>query len=110
MRNHRDWAPSATEALRLVIAFMKLRRPAIRAEDERRNPVATESFQSDDWRPSVAQYLADKTHVHLATVARQALGFSYGQMDVADWRRLSAIMRSLGWKPHKQVWSRAAPA
>jgi hypothetical protein len=40
IRDTREWAPSATEALRLVRVHMKLRRPAVRVEDERGNPVS----------------------------------------------------------------------
>jgi hypothetical protein len=35
----REWAVSATEALRLVREHMKLRRPGVRIEDKRGNPV-----------------------------------------------------------------------
>jgi hypothetical protein len=35
----RQWAPSATEALRLVREHMKIRRPSVRIEDRRGNPV-----------------------------------------------------------------------
>jgi hypothetical protein len=40
IRNFREWAPPATEALRLVRDHMKLRRPGVRVEDERGNPVS----------------------------------------------------------------------
>ena len=40
IRDTREWVPSATEALRLVLRHMKLRRPAVRIEDERGNPVS----------------------------------------------------------------------
>jgi hypothetical protein len=40
IRDMREWAPSATEALRLVRAQMQLRRPGVRIEDERGNPVS----------------------------------------------------------------------
>jgi hypothetical protein len=40
VRDTREWVPSATEALRLVRAHMKLRRPSVRIEDERGNPVS----------------------------------------------------------------------
>ena len=40
LRNFRELAPSATEALRLVRHHMKLRRPGVRVEDERGNPVS----------------------------------------------------------------------
>jgi hypothetical protein len=40
IRNIREWAPSAIEALRLVRLHMKLRRPGVRVEDERGNPVS----------------------------------------------------------------------
>jgi hypothetical protein len=40
VRDMREWAPSATEALRLVRLHMKLRRPAVRVEDERGNPLS----------------------------------------------------------------------
>jgi hypothetical protein len=40
IRDTREWVPSATEALRLVRAHMKLRRPSVRVEDERGNPVS----------------------------------------------------------------------
>ena len=39
-RDKRELAPSATMALRLVRDHMKLRRPAVRVEDERGNPVS----------------------------------------------------------------------
>jgi hypothetical protein len=39
IRDTREWVPSATEALRLVLRHMKLRRPGVRIEDERGNPV-----------------------------------------------------------------------
>jgi hypothetical protein len=35
----REWAVSATEALRLVLEHMRLRRPGVRIEDRRGNPV-----------------------------------------------------------------------
>jgi hypothetical protein len=40
IRDAREWAPSASEAIRLVRHQMKLRRPAVRVEDERGNPVS----------------------------------------------------------------------
>jgi hypothetical protein len=40
IRDTREWAPSATMALRLVRDHMKLRRPTVRIEDERGNPVS----------------------------------------------------------------------
>jgi hypothetical protein len=40
IRDLRELAPSANEALRLVRAHMKTRRPAVRVEDERGNPVS----------------------------------------------------------------------
>ena len=40
IRDTREWVPSATEALRLVRTYMKLRRPSVRIEDERGNPVS----------------------------------------------------------------------
>ena len=38
IRDTREWVPSATEALRLVRAHMRLRRPVVRIEDEREIP------------------------------------------------------------------------
>jgi hypothetical protein len=40
IRGHREWAPSATAALRLVLEYMRFRRPSVRIEDERGNPVS----------------------------------------------------------------------
>jgi hypothetical protein len=40
LKTFQEWAPSATEALRLVRACVKLRRPGVRIEDERGNPVS----------------------------------------------------------------------
>jgi hypothetical protein len=40
LRTFREWTPSASEALRVVRAHMKLRRPGVRIEDERGNPVS----------------------------------------------------------------------
>jgi hypothetical protein len=36
----REWALSATDALRLVFEHMKLRRPGVLAEDRRGNPIS----------------------------------------------------------------------
>jgi hypothetical protein len=40
MAVRRERAPSATEALRLVLDNMKLRRPRVKIEDDRGNPVS----------------------------------------------------------------------
>jgi hypothetical protein len=40
IKDSREWAPSATAALRLVRTLMKLRRPSVRIEDDRGNPVS----------------------------------------------------------------------
>ena len=40
IKDTREWVPSATAALQLVRAHMKLRRPGVRVEDERGNPVS----------------------------------------------------------------------
>jgi hypothetical protein len=40
IRNTREVAPSATQALHLVRNHMKPRQPAVRIEDERGNPVS----------------------------------------------------------------------
>ena len=36
----REWAPSATEAFRMVLEHMRFRRPGVRIEDQRGNPVS----------------------------------------------------------------------
>ena len=46
IRDTREWVPSATEALRLVRSHVKLRRPSVRIEDERGNPISF--FQSKE--------------------------------------------------------------
>jgi hypothetical protein len=40
VKDFREWVPSAAEALHVARVHMKLRRPAVRIEDERRNPVS----------------------------------------------------------------------
>jgi hypothetical protein len=40
IKDTREWVPSAATALQLVRAHMKLRRPGVRIEDERGNPVS----------------------------------------------------------------------
>jgi hypothetical protein len=40
LRTFREWKPSATEAPRLARALMKLRRPGVKIEDERENPIS----------------------------------------------------------------------
>jgi hypothetical protein len=40
IKNTREWAPSASEALRMVRTLMKRRRPGVRIEDEPGNPVS----------------------------------------------------------------------
>jgi hypothetical protein len=40
IRDTREWALSATTALQLVRTLMKHRRPGVRIEDERGNPIS----------------------------------------------------------------------
>jgi hypothetical protein len=40
IRGTREWAPSATTALRFARTLMKLRRLGVRIEDERGNPIS----------------------------------------------------------------------
>ena len=40
IKETREWAPSANEALRMVRTLMKRRRPGVRIEDEPGNPVS----------------------------------------------------------------------
>jgi len=40
IKDTREWVPSATTALQLVRSYMKLRRPSVRIEDERGNPIS----------------------------------------------------------------------
>jgi hypothetical protein len=40
IKDTREWVPTANDALRLVRTYMTLRRPAVRIEDERGNPVS----------------------------------------------------------------------
>jgi hypothetical protein len=40
IRDTREWPPSAADALRLIREHMKVRRPAVRVEDERGNPIS----------------------------------------------------------------------
>jgi hypothetical protein len=40
IKDTREWVPPATTALQLVRAHMKLRRPGVRIEDERGNPIS----------------------------------------------------------------------
>jgi hypothetical protein len=40
IKDTREWAPSANDALRMVRTLMKLRRPSVRIEDERGNPIS----------------------------------------------------------------------
>jgi hypothetical protein len=45
IKDSREWVPSATAALRLVRTHMKRRRPGVRIEDERGNPVTFFQFK-----------------------------------------------------------------
>jgi hypothetical protein len=40
IKDTREWAPSANEALRMVRALMKLRRPGVRIEDQHGNSIS----------------------------------------------------------------------
>lgn len=50
IKDAREWAPSASAALRLIREHVKLRRPGVRVEDERGNPVSF--FQLKDMAAS----------------------------------------------------------
>jgi hypothetical protein len=56
IKDTREWAPSANEALRMARTLMKLRRPAVRIEDHHGNPVSffelKELAQSENGKPS----------------------------------------------------------
>jgi hypothetical protein len=40
IKDTREWVPSATMALQLVLTHMKMRRPGVRIEDERGTPIS----------------------------------------------------------------------
>ena len=50
IKDAREWTPSASAALRLIREHVKLRRPGVRVEDERGNPVSF--FQLKDMAAS----------------------------------------------------------
>ena len=55
IKDTREWAPSATEALRMVRSLTRLRRRDVRVEDERGNPISLfqlkELAQSESGKP-----------------------------------------------------------
>ena len=60
IRDSREWVPSPTEALRLVHQRLKLRRPGVRVEDERGNPVSFFELKGmaalEDRKENVSRY------------------------------------------------------
>lgn len=60
-----------------------------------------DAFQSDDWRPVVASYLAGKSFTTLTRVAQDVLGRGYHEMAPRDWRKLATAMFTAGWRDHR---------
>jgi hypothetical protein len=60
-----------------------------------------DSFQSEDWRPRVAAFLAGRDFVTLAEVAREAIDRPFATMTGADWRSLASIMTACGFRNYK---------
>jgi len=60
IRDSHEWAPSASEALRLIHQHIKLRRPGVRVEDERGNPVSFFELKGmaalEDRKENVSRY------------------------------------------------------
>ena len=60
IKDSHEWAPSASEALRLIRQHMKWRRPGVRVEDERGNPVSLFELKDmaalEDRKENVSRY------------------------------------------------------
>jgi hypothetical protein len=54
-----------------------------------------------DWHSVVAAYLAGRTETKIGVIARDALGREFASMTTADWTRLAAILRRLGFRDRK---------
>jgi hypothetical protein len=67
IRDTREVPPSATEALRLVRNHMKLRRSAVRIEDERGNAVSF--FQLKEMAETEARKNASRTRRRMVTIS-----------------------------------------
>jgi hypothetical protein len=52
-------------------------------------------------RANVARYLQAKTIAFGAEIAREALGKSYGELRLDDWRRIAGHVLAAGWKKAK---------
>ncbi|CCM78036.1 conserved hypothetical protein [Rhizobium mesoamericanum STM3625] len=69
-------------------------------------------FEADMWEPLVADYLDGKDRATTADIAAEALGLFGGNVNPAHGRRISAVMRVLGWEHRKtegkRYWRKAA--
>jgi predicted P-loop ATPase len=66
-------------------------------------PVQASRYEPDDaWEALIAAYLAEPEQTKLGKVtiggvARDALGFERSRIGTADQRRISKVLKSLGW-------------
>jgi hypothetical protein len=70
VKEFRKWAPSANYALDLVRSLMKLRRPGVRIEDERGNPVSFFQLKEIAETEDRKRMIADPTAASTAWPAR----------------------------------------
>jgi predicted P-loop ATPase len=71
-------------------------------EREYIQPEQDARFEPDIWEEHIAAYLAERTTVTIAQVAREALFMETPRIGTADQRRIAAALERLGWKRLKK--------
>ncbi len=71
----------------------------IKAEQEAR-------FESDPWEDDIRNFLADKDGVRVNSIAREALHLDIAKVGTIEQRRISNVLRLLGWTSKKSNGAR----
>lgn len=83
--------------------------PDAALEAEHIQPEQAARFEVDAWETPVAEFLAGKTSVAVRDVAHGALGMTAERIGTSDNRRITAVMRRLGWEPGRKNWKGVTP-
>jgi predicted P-loop ATPase len=59
-------------------------------------------YEADPWEQAIVAYVAERSRVQVTDIAREALNIeSVGKIGTAEQRRITGVLTSRGWTPHK---------
>lgn len=80
--------------------------PSREFEAEHIKPQQEQRYEADAWESAIAEFLRTRDRATVLEVARDAVFVETGRLSVGEQRRITGILRRLGWEPKKSGDSR----